>query len=63
MFDPRLEALEDTFKFFEGKPAQRFLIDLQNEVWMQSHKLAEAKKEKEKMRIMINDLFIAIDED
>lgn len=63
MFDPRLEALEDTFRFFEGKPAYRFLVDLQNEVWMQNHKLAEAKTEKLKMRTMIKDLFIAIDED
>lgn len=29
MFDPRLESLENTYKYYEGKPASKYIVGLQ----------------------------------
>jgi len=63
MFDPRLESLENTYKYYEGKPASSFIAAKDQQDWMEQRKMAEGHNENKRQRNLIRDIFVAIDED
>lgn len=63
MFDERLVSLDETFKYYEGMPASRFINEKNYFHWMEKHKMADQIKVKRQQRDLIRDIFVAIDED